>query len=79
MPTIPHVEKHFTGSASVRDVADRIYRSTTVKSALRAGFDGRDQPGYSTLNPSEWGVGLYIDQGDTCASVLPFFFLKPPA
>ena len=50
-----------------------------AKSALGAGFDGRDQPGH-TLNPRVVGVGLYSrHQGDACASVLPFFFLKPPA
>ena len=38
MPTIPHVEKHFTGSASVRDVVIGMADGLTVPFALAAGF-----------------------------------------
>ena len=52
----------------------------TPKSALGAGFDGRDQSWPLHPQPPEWGSWLSCtDQGDICVSVLPFFFLKPPA
>jgi vacuolar iron transporter family protein len=38
MPTIPHVEKHFTGSASVRDVVIGMADGLTVPFALAAGL-----------------------------------------
>ena len=50
----------------------------TPKSAL--GFDGRDQPWPLQPQPPERGSWLSCtDQGDIYVSVLPFFFLKPPA
>ena len=36
MPTIPHVEKHFTGSASIRDVVIGRADGLTVRFALAA-------------------------------------------
>ena len=38
MPTIPHVEKHFTGSESVRDVVIGMADGLTVPFALAAGL-----------------------------------------
>jgi VIT1/CCC1 family predicted Fe2+/Mn2+ transporter len=38
MPTVPHVEKHFTGSASVRDVVIGMADGLTVPFALAAGL-----------------------------------------
>ena len=38
MPTTPHVEKHFTGSASVRDVVIGMADGLTVPFALAAGL-----------------------------------------
>jgi vacuolar iron transporter family protein len=38
MPTIPHVEKHFTGAASVRDVVIGMADGLTVPFALAAGL-----------------------------------------
>src|SRR6476660_4248648 len=38
MPTIPHVEKHFTRSASVRDVVIGMADGLTVPFALAAGL-----------------------------------------
>jgi hypothetical protein len=38
VPTIPHVEKHFTGSESVRDVVIGMADGLTVPFALAAGL-----------------------------------------
>ena len=38
MPTIPHIERHFTGSASVRDVVIGMADGLTVPFALAAGL-----------------------------------------
>ena len=38
MPTAPHTEKHFTGSASVRDVVIGMADGLTVPFALAAGL-----------------------------------------
>ncbi|MBZ5540214.1 MAG: VIT1/CCC1 transporter family protein [Acidobacteriia bacterium] len=40
MPTTPHVEKHFTASASVRDVVIGMADGLTVPFALAAGISG---------------------------------------
>src|SRR2546427_5175595 len=40
MPTIPHVESHFTASASVRDVVIGMADGLTVPFALAAGISG---------------------------------------
>ncbi|TFH61425.1 MAG: iron transporter [Candidatus Zixiibacteriota bacterium] len=40
MPTIPHIEKHFTASASVRDVVIGMADGLTVPFALAAGLSG---------------------------------------
>ena len=51
---------------SLLRATDRIYRSTIAKSALGAGFDGRDQSWPLHPQPPEWGSWLnYTDQGDT--------------
>jgi VIT1/CCC1 family predicted Fe2+/Mn2+ transporter len=38
LPTIPHLEKHFTGSESVRDVVIGMADGLTVPFALAAGL-----------------------------------------
>ena len=40
MPTVPHVEKHFTGTALVRDVVIGMSDGLTVPFALAAGISG---------------------------------------
>lgn len=40
MPTIPHIEKHFTASASVRDVIIGMADGLTVPFVLAAGLSG---------------------------------------
>lgn len=40
MPTVPHIEKHFTGGASVRDVVLGMSDGLTVPFALAAGLSG---------------------------------------
>lgn len=40
MPTVPHIERHFTASASVRDVVIGMSDGLTVPFALAAGLSG---------------------------------------
>ncbi|MGZ4868018.1 MAG: VIT1/CCC1 transporter family protein [Candidatus Angelobacter sp.] len=40
MPTVPHIEKHFTGTALVRDVVIGMSDGLTVPFALAAGISG---------------------------------------
>jgi vacuolar iron transporter family protein len=40
MPQIPHVERHFTGSATVRDLVIGMSDGLTVPFALAAGLSG---------------------------------------
>jgi vacuolar iron transporter family protein len=54
MPTIPHVEKHFTGSASVRDVVIGMADGLTVPFALAAGLSA------AVRVRSRWGLGGYL-------------------
>ena len=41
MPQTPHVEKHFTASATVRDIVIGMSDGLTVPFALAAGLSGR--------------------------------------
>ena len=40
MPQIPHIERHFTGSATVRDLVIGMSDGLTVPFALAAGLSG---------------------------------------
>jgi VIT1/CCC1 family predicted Fe2+/Mn2+ transporter len=51
MPTVPHIESHFTASASVRDVVIGMADGLTVPFALAAGITGAiaDNPAAASL------------------------------
>src|ERR1022692_4132030 len=59
MPTAPHVEKHFTASASVRDVVIGMADGLTVPFALAAGLSapGADTNGIVTAGLAEIAAG----------------------
>src|SRR6266536_1395016 len=49
MPQTPHIEKHFTASATVRDIVIGMADGLTVPFALAAGLSGAVQEGQMFL------------------------------